>query len=942
MTDGERIAEERIAEAARTSQDWLDLAGLGLTRLPVSLAKLTWLRRLSIGHHVHVGPDGGRETIDHGYANIYCDVFLLSRLTQLTELHLDGTECDDLSPIAGLQQLQYLDCSHTQVSDLSPIAALQQLKTLRCSLTEVSRLSPIAGLQQLQYLDCGSTQVSDLSPIAGLQQLQYLDCSLTQVSRLSPIAGRQQLQHLSCWSTRVSDLSPIAGLQQLQYLDVSFCTIITAPLTLWWQPSLKDVLAFKTKISGIPEEVLEHYCLSKLRAHLRELEAGVEAISEAKLLILGNGRAGKTQIARRLAGQPFQPEWDSTHGIRITQVTIPAQDSLPETHLKLWDFGGQEIYHGTHALFARTRAIFLLVWSQETELSAAEPDQYGKVFRNHPLRYWHAYAKDAGLKGSPLIIAQTRFDQNGLLSPPLDQDQVASSLCVQVSTADPPRIGTLRGALQDAVVTLQQSRGAVEIGKPRLLLQRRIEALRQADGSLPEEWRLMEKSTFADWYQEEGGIASAEYALAYLNDNGTVFYREGLFQDRIVLDQNWAMAAIYAMFDRKETYGRLQRRGGLFERADLAQVWQDYSEAEQRLFLSMMTSCGICFVYREDETEEQDGDNTLYLAPEFLPEKAVVQGQIEATWGEGPATHRQVFTYAFLHEGLIRNVVSQLGTLAQTRADYFRGGVCLYDAQTRARALVTQHLPAGDWQGSVSIETKDGDAATLLERLTELVSRENRKLNLSATTDKVMPVREAPAPQAPVIQAARPPEERPKYAISYAWNKEGHVGPDLEAPIDLLCDAAKAKQFEILRDKQNMTPGDRIRTFRLQIARSPRIFVFLSDRYLESLNCMAELYEIWRECDRNEDKLRDKIRIFKFPNLQLSDPVIRAGYRDHWARKYDEWNEANVLSPLSIRERDDFRIIEDLRGEDLGNLLYLFNDIIRHDAIEDFIDHAFD
>ena len=49
MTDGERIAEERIAEAARTGHDWLDLGGLGLRILPTSLSKLTKLRRLSIG-----------------------------------------------------------------------------------------------------------------------------------------------------------------------------------------------------------------------------------------------------------------------------------------------------------------------------------------------------------------------------------------------------------------------------------------------------------------------------------------------------------------------------------------------------------------------------------------------------------------------------------------------------------------------------------------------------------------------------------------------------------------------------------------------------------------------------------------------------------------------------------------------------------------------------
>jgi hypothetical protein len=49
MTDGERIAEERIEEAARTGQDWLDLGRLELERLPEALSKLTKLKTLSLG-----------------------------------------------------------------------------------------------------------------------------------------------------------------------------------------------------------------------------------------------------------------------------------------------------------------------------------------------------------------------------------------------------------------------------------------------------------------------------------------------------------------------------------------------------------------------------------------------------------------------------------------------------------------------------------------------------------------------------------------------------------------------------------------------------------------------------------------------------------------------------------------------------------------------------
>ena len=988
MTDGERIAEERIAEAVRTGQDWLDLGDLGLKRLPEGLSKLIKLKRLSLGSIFQVNAEGLSGHRGPTERSFLSDISVISNLSELRELYIERTQVSDLSPIAGLQQLQHLDCGYTKVSDLVPIAGLQQLQHLDCRRTQVSDLSPIAGLQQLQHiycgytkvsdlsplvalqqlqhLDCSPTAVSDLSPIAALQQLQHLDCSHTEVSDLSPIAGLQQLQHLDCWNTKVSNLSPIAGLQQLQHLDCSFtwvsdlspmvglqqlkrlhishCTLATAPVKLWWLPSLRGIAAQNTQIPGIPDEVLGYDCLERLRAHLAELEAGAEQISEAKLIILGNGRAGKTQIARRLAGQPFQPQWDSTHGIRITQVTLPAQDSVPDTRLKVWDFGGQEIYHGTHALFARTRAIFLLVWSRETELPEAEPDQHGMEFRNHPLRYWHAYAKDAGHQGNPLIIAQTRFDQDGIIPPPLDRDQLASSTFVQVSTADPPRINTLRGALQDAMVALHHNRGAVEIGKPRLIVQRRIEALRQADGSLQEAWRLMEKSTFAAWYQEAGGTASAEFALAYLNDNGMVFYRKGLFQDRIVLDQNWAMAAIYALFDRKETYGRLKRRGGLFERADLDLVWRDYSEAEQRLFLSMMTSCDICFVYRKDENGGADGDNTLYLAPEFLPEKAVIQGQIDATWGEGPATHRQVFTYAFLHEGLIRNVISKLGTLAQTRADYFRGGVCLYDAQTRARALVMQHSPAGEWQGSVSIETKNGDAAKLLERLAELVSEENRKLNLSATTDRVTPLREAPAPapQTPIIQATRPPEERPKYAISYAWNMRDSAGPDLEAPVNRLCNAADARKLEILRDKQSMAPGDSISAFIRHIARSPHIFVFLSDKYLKSAYCMRELYETWRECRQDAEELKQRVRVFKLPDANISDVHARAAYREYWDREHQRRSALHQQIGLRDNDLDELDFIERLKHRDLMKVLSVFQDTLRHSRIEDFITSAFD
>jgi internalin A len=218
--DGERIAEERIAEAARTGQDWLDLGGLGLTRLPEGLFRLTGLRRLNLGpgqslSAVGWGYDWSRPNQPNHVASC---LGRLKELPDLTDLAIDGTDCNDLSVVTPLRDLAWLSCSSTQVSDLAPIAALQTLKYLDCSGSKVSDLTPITTLHALQTLNCFLTQVSDLTPITALHALQTLNCIHTEVSDLAPIAALRALQTIYFAFTRVKDLRPVANLSMLNVL----------------------------------------------------------------------------------------------------------------------------------------------------------------------------------------------------------------------------------------------------------------------------------------------------------------------------------------------------------------------------------------------------------------------------------------------------------------------------------------------------------------------------------------------------------------------------------------------------------------------------------------------------------------------------------------------------------------------------------------------------
>jgi Ras of Complex, Roc, domain of DAPkinase len=60
--------------------------------------------------------------------------------------------------------------------------------------------------------------------------------------------------------------------------------------------------------------------LDKVRAHYEDLKPSRRIDAEVKVLFLGNGSVGKTQLCRRLRGEPFDEKNVSTHGIELRAV----------------------------------------------------------------------------------------------------------------------------------------------------------------------------------------------------------------------------------------------------------------------------------------------------------------------------------------------------------------------------------------------------------------------------------------------------------------------------------------------------------------------------------------------------------------------------------------------------------------------------------------------
>ena len=891
------------------------------------------------------------------------DLAPLARVAALQSLDCSRARVPNLAPLASLTALESLDCSGTKVADLAPLASLTALESLNCASTDVANLAPLASLTALQSLSCSNTKVADLAPLARLPALQSLDCSRTRVADLAPLESMTALQSLSCSDTQVADLAPLAPLTALKKLECSFCHLTCVPGSFWEKPSLEKVFLSGTRVPDVPPGVLSrgNNGLASLRAHFRDLEDGAVSITDVKLLVLGNGKVGKTQVCRRLRGDAFEPRWDSTHGIQVTSASLPATDGAEVAHLHIWDFGGQEIYHGTHALFVRSRALFLLLWAKDTE-NADTYEHSGILFRNRPLAYWVDYVRHFGDADSPVLIVQTHCDrpEDEVRRPPVPQEALDALGYAKERqySAKPPERGraALDEALREAINWMRDRQGTAMIGAGRMRVQRRLEAMRNADAAVPPEQRqhrTLSRDTFRRLCDEAKGVSSPDDLLSYLHSAGIVFYRPGLFEDQVVLDQGWALDAIYAVFNREKCYRQLRQLRGRFGRPLLeALVWQGYGVEEQKLFLSMMQSCGICFVHRQGTIPDED--DAEYIAPDLLPERADLEDQLAEKWDDSQPFESAEFDFALLHPGIVRGVISRIGREAGANALYWQGGVCVYERTTRSHTLLDQQMTDA-WRGRIRLRTQGGQAAILLDRLIPWIEEESarsgaqpvavrrRSPGRSDVPLSIAAPRATAETERPPLAFDQPAATQPEWFVSYAWGDATPVGRARETIVDDICAAAEQRGIRIQRDKTALRMGDRISTFMRRIGRGEKVFVVLSEKYLRSPWCMFELFDIWRNSRGEEDAFLHRIRVYTLDDARISTPDDRMDHAEFWQQKHDTLEARIQRAPAAVGE-EDFRQFK-LMGEfyrRVSDILAPVADMVQPRSLDQLREYGFD
>ena len=965
--------EKRIAAELTSPTGKLDLRLLNFNKVPENFDQLPPLEVLLVAGYW----DGA------GAAENFPVEKLLKHQSSLRYLSLGLCNLPDMAFVGSFPNLVYLSLHGNQIQTLQGLDNATQLQTLDLASNKIQTIQGLDNATQLQTLDLADNKIQTIQGLDNATQLQTLRLDYNQIQTINGLDKTTQLQTLDLDNNPVQTIQGIKHLTKLHKLDISHIKLNTLDLTELPQEKLQELICKDTTIGNIPSAILSKdfgdNCLDRVQEHFASLSADdskqpqtkpdispvekddkpaqvaqqeapasneVKEIKEIALMVLGNGQIGKTQLCRRLCGKDYNPNEPSTHGVLIKRTPLPmgGDDTVM---LNIWDFGGQEIYHGTHSLFFNARqTVFLLLWLPEAENSDYHTVD-GVPFKNHTLGYWLEHIHQYGGKEDATVIvvqAQCDNDNDYCLDLPLEPEWYQGfNFARKVVASGKSEHGLdellplITKGVRHTLPNIQQQR----MPQSWLRVKNQIHRWLEDNNDKPAEEKQHQLLTQAEFRALclDGTPKVPESAmdtlLQLLHHTGVVFYQQGLFNNRILLDQSWCLAAIYAVFHRDKTLKCIRENRGLFRAEELGLwLWNDqgHSPADQQLFIEMMENCGVCFPLTGS------GERTRYLVPELLPEAddQYIKDAIQSHWQlqQGEPIARD-FTVNLLHNTLFNRIMAAIGRRANEGAVYWKNGVLAYATEHKGWLLFERTVEQ-EWHGKLSLKARGPNARALLNHVVAWIEQEQQGWNVKLVeqADKYQKTADLqPQTPAPAFQ-----QHFRQVCISYRWQD------DSVKVVEQFCEQAKTQAVEVLRDTDDLNMGDRLSSFMAKIGAGQRVIVILSNEYLQSPNCMFELYEIWRNCQSNGDEFIKRVKAFRMEGLTISTLPDRIKHSVYWKEKYQEIDALVSEHGNDVIGKEDFAEFKRIQAFYLhiGDMLKHIDDTLSPRQFDELLPYGLD
>ena len=521
-------------------------------------------------------------------------------------------------------ELYYLSIDHFTLLETEKLKYFPLLKKLLLYSCDVKDIHFLYHLPELEMLGLDKNEIDFIQPVSALTKLKKLEISDNQIKDITPLKNLKQLKSINLRNNPITDIQPLLDLN-LSFNDEK--------VAFWGN---KILINGCNQITNPPLDIVRQGD-EAIRRYFNKIkeEGRLDYIYEAKLILVGQGNAGKTSLQKRLFNEKAQlPKKDKhTRGIEVVDFKF---DINKIAHI--WDFGGQVVYYPVHRFFITENAVFVLLASTREH--------------NHNFDYWIPTIYQFGGQ-SPIIIGQTCHE--GLTTPWND-------LGVYLSKPNFNIIKITAKAYHEIDLT-NKNRGLHEIKK---CIIERIEALPHFGKGVPPSWStvrnaLLEKAktnpcisfeSFENlckklepvYLQKEKDIKDC---CRFFHDIGVVLWYSEIeeLKEWVVLDPKWAMNAVYTIIDDKE----IQSNNGMIHKSDFERLWVRRSyKGKHEILKKMLVRFKIAFPARHAQ-------NQTYILPAQLESMPV-----EKKWDLKEESLRLEYRFEFMPKGIVNQLSAEL------------------------------------------------------------------------------------------------------------------------------------------------------------------------------------------------------------------------------------------------------------------------------------------
>lgn len=639
MEDKDKKVLERIEAACKNRAKYLDLESRHLLMFSAELLALSaYLHGLtvlpSISNLGIINPVEDEELdVILSLTNLkelnffackvsHSGLLILTKLKSLQSLHITmGIDVHNSLPIlVEFENLRKLSLGSVPIGN-EGLKTIVQIKTLE-SLALVSHgitengAKIIAELPNLINLNLNSNKIGDMGvmnliSLHNLKQLELADNGISDVGLALLIEKLPNLRKLDLQRNLIRHLTPLRSAVNIIDLKISDNPVQDFPNGL-------------THRSDQNRSVIR-----SIKTWFDDADDGTEINRYVKLMIRGNGNVGKSTLINALQNGKCSENLWSTHGIKIERLEIEL-DGKP-VELLIWDFGGQEIFHGTHRIFHQWEGVQIIAYDPDAE-SRAEANDWvedrvtKEKIKHQPLPYWLEKSGHKNKFINPIVVQTKREEYPDRK---VEAYELAAKLNVDFQHVDSMTgqgISSLRAKIHELATE------SIGYGMPMptswFLVRNHFLEMITGDKDIA---KTIELGEFLKVCEEKGVKGASSMALLeFLNTSGILFYDAKFLRNTILINQKWALEAIYKPLDRESEFYDLLRND-LVGRVRVKHLFREFEEEEYSLeeswlFLNFMKSCGMCFSMNGNRPIK-DTEDTYLVFPEFLSPNMTIEAE---------------------------------------------------------------------------------------------------------------------------------------------------------------------------------------------------------------------------------------------------------------------------------------------------------------------------